>query len=701
MTVVIQMSDRRSPLSSLLTRLRRRSPGLAASLLGGAVAAGLGLGSFAVLVMMLWITSPYPDSGPGGALHVAAGLWLLAHGAELVRTDTLSGVPAPVGVTPLLLLVLPVWLVHRAARDAVDGEPEGRAPVGVRTAWAGVVLGYLAVGGMATVYASGGGSLRADWVWAAVCLPVIAVGAAGAGVWTAYGRPCGPVDGVLILLPRGLRRLFLGAEARERLDVSARAAAAGAAVLVGGGALLVAVSLLWHGGAAREAFAQLTQGWSGRFAVLLLCAALVPNSAVWGAAYALGPGFTLGVGHTTTPLSTDTAPLLPPFPLLAALPEAGPGTPLNWAAAVVPVVAGVTVGWFTGRAAVRGGEDEDARGMPWSWGRTAGCTGLAAVWCAAGLAVLAGLAGGPLGVDALARFGPVWWQVGAATLAWTAVVAVPTAVGVRAWRCRKHEQGATATIAGQREGAVPGGTEGAGVGASASGEGAAEARAGMPDSGPGGSEAWAGAVDSAAGGSGAPAGAAGSAASELDVWAGVIDPVVGEPSVGAGAADAGAVGMKGRVGSPESAATELDVWAEVIDSAVGEPSVGAGAADAANSRTEMVHPGAGTSNSGTQGPEIRADASDTGVRRRRRRWPFSGGSSSRKRDGVGPDPRPTASQAAPSAGRPDAPYDPTLEPYDFLPVDPPTPWRDDTREVRWAALKEASRRAEPPEADDS
>ena len=95
------------------------------------LAAGLGLGSFAVLVMVLWISSPYPDSGPGGALHVAAALWLLAHGAELVRTDTLSGAPAPVGITPLLLLALPVWLVHRAARDAADGGED--EPLGVRS----------------------------------------------------------------------------------------------------------------------------------------------------------------------------------------------------------------------------------------------------------------------------------------------------------------------------------------------------------------------------------------------------------------------------------------------------------------------------------------------------------------------------------------------------------------------------------------
>ncbi|MDX3249530.1 DUF6350 family protein, partial [Streptomyces sp. ME18-1-4] len=121
MTLVIQTTARRLPLSPLLDRMRDRSPGLAAGLLGGAFAAGLGLGSFAVLVMVLWISTPYPDSGPEGALHAAAALWLLAHGAELVRVDTLSGVAAPVGVTPLLLLALPVWLVRRAARDAVDG----------------------------------------------------------------------------------------------------------------------------------------------------------------------------------------------------------------------------------------------------------------------------------------------------------------------------------------------------------------------------------------------------------------------------------------------------------------------------------------------------------------------------------------------------------------------------------------------------
>ncbi len=444
---MIQMTARRLSLSPLLTRMRDRSSGLAAGLLGGVLAAGLGLGSFTVLVMVLWISSPYPDSGPGGALHVAAALWLLAHGAELVRVDTLSGVPAPVGVTPLLLLALPVWLVRRAARDTVeggggdDGGADGDVLVSGRTAWAGVVAGYLAVGSAVACYAAAGGALRPSWGWTAVCVPAVAVLAAGAGVWSAYGCPREPVDSVLLVLPRRMRRLLLEADGRERLGAAGRAAGAGAVVLVGGGALLVAVSSVWHLGSARAAFLQLTEGWSGRFAVLLLCAALVPNAAVWGAAYALGPGYALGVGHVVAPLSSAPAPLLPPFPLLAAVPEAAGGTPWNWATAVAPFAASVTVGVFVARAGEAAGV---TGGSGWSRGRTAGVVVLAGAGCGVLMGALAGLAGGPLGVAALARFGPVWWQVGGAAVLWVVGVGLPVALGVRGWRAWRERRAASA-----------------------------------------------------------------------------------------------------------------------------------------------------------------------------------------------------------------------------------------------------------------
>ncbi|MFD7797195.1 DUF6350 family protein [Streptomyces sp. NPDC059759] len=446
MTCVTQITDRRLSLSPLLTRMRDRSPGLAASLLGGALAAGLGLGSFAVLVMVLWISSPYPDSGPDGALHVAAALWLLAHGVELIRTDTLSGVAMPVGVTPLLLLALPAWLLHRAAREAADVTSEASP----RTAWTGVVAGYLAVGWAAALYASGG-ALRPSWLWAVVCLPLLAASAAGAGIWTAYGRPWGPLP---LWLKRaveaapftragplsGVRRLAAGDDDRL-LGGAARAAAAGATVLVGGGALLVAVSLVWHGGAARGSFLQLTGVWSGRFAVLLLCLALVPNAAVWGASYGLGPGVVLTAGHVAGPLTAAASgtrgptDLLPAFPLLAAVPGTGSGEPLNWLSGVVPVAAGVTVAWFVVKAGTAPPET-GGRAETWSRGRTVSVVALAACWCGVVLGLLAGLAGGPLGVAALAHFGPVWWQVGPAAAVWTATVGIPVAVGVHAWKHR-------------------------------------------------------------------------------------------------------------------------------------------------------------------------------------------------------------------------------------------------------------------------
>ena len=442
MAVVIRMTARRpslpsrrpsllscrSSLSQLLGRVRDRSPGLAGSVTAGALAAALGLGAFAVLTIALWVSSPYPDSGPGGAMHIAAALWLLAHGVELLRTDTLSGVPAPVGVTPLLLLLLPALLVYRAARDAVDApdsaDAEAPPPVRARTAWTGVVAGYLGVGGCAALYASGG-ELRPQWPSVVVCLPLFAAAAAAAGVWTAYGRPREPLLNLAALLPGSVRLRLLGRDARARWGTALRAALAGTAVCFGGGTLLLAVSLVGHGDATRASFLQLTEGWSGRAAVLFLCVSLIPNAVVWSASYAVGPGFALGAGHLVNPLASDPAPLLPPFPLLAAVPQHGPGTAVHWLAGVVPVAAGVTVAWFVADRAVR---------RRWPAGRTAGVAALTALLCGLLLAALAELAGGPLGVAALTRFGPVWWQTGTATGVWLLAVGVPAALGLRAWR---------------------------------------------------------------------------------------------------------------------------------------------------------------------------------------------------------------------------------------------------------------------------
>ncbi|WP_329064413.1 cell division protein PerM [Streptomyces sp. NBC_01429] len=432
-----QLTDRGTALSSASAVERGRAAALTTSFLRGVLAAGLGLGALAVLVMAMWIISPYPDSGAGPGLRVAAALWLLAHGVELVRPDTLSGAPAPLGVMPLLLTVLPVWLVYRAARDTLEPD-EGRPQLTAIGAVCTVSGGYLLVGGAAVLWAAGG-PLIAPPARAALALPAVTLLSAAAGAWRAGdGRARGPLP---LWLPGAVRaalvRTVWAPEARRRTAAAVRAGAAAALLLLGGGALLVGASLCWHADPAHASFARLAGDWSGRFALLLLGLALVPNAAVWGAAYGLGPGFALGTAATATPLGVVGSPALPSFPLLAAVPS-GTGTALNWAAGAVPAVAGLAVGWFTVRAAA---PPYSVREEAWGVRATASTAALGGVVCAVLTALLAALAGGPLGTGELAVFGPVWWLTGAAALVWTVPLGVPTALLVRAWRLRERRSG--------------------------------------------------------------------------------------------------------------------------------------------------------------------------------------------------------------------------------------------------------------------
>jgi hypothetical protein len=364
-----------------------------ASAAAGAAAAGLALAALTAVVLLLWIASPFPDSGLDGALHFGTGLWLLAQGADLVRTRTLSGVPAPIGITPLLLSALPAWLLHRGAASAVAN--------GTYRCAGWVLGGYLSVAAGVTAYAAGG-RVHVDVLSAALHVPLFAVAATAAGAWSGCGRP--PLT----------RYVPWGADAA----VALRAGAVGTGVLVGGGALIGGAALAWHAGAAGHAFGQLSAPLSGQAAVLLLCLLLVPDLAVWSAAYALGPGFAVGAGSAVAPAGASGYPLLPGFPLLAALPGQGGAHVVGWATLALPALAGGAVALCCARAAL-------------SVGRTALVAAGASAVCGLALALLAAAAGGPMGVGTLASFGPSWWLTGAAALAWTLAVGLPAAVVTR------------------------------------------------------------------------------------------------------------------------------------------------------------------------------------------------------------------------------------------------------------------------------
>lgn len=425
-----QLTDRSPSLSSRgRAVLRRPFSGVREAFLGGVVAAGLGLGTLAVLVLLLWITSSDPGSSPDGALHIAADLWLLAHGADLVRTGTPSGGSAPVGLTPLLISALPCWLLYRAGRHAIEtgaaedevedaGEGAGgggrwvpeETTLHPRAAFGWVTGGYLLVGVAVMLYASAG-PLRVAPLSALLHLPLVAAAAVAVGVWVADGRfpvprppararrvcrqwrqrlgerlavwararlpRAVPVFAALHRLRRLLRLVCLVPFVWLRSAAGRRAAGSGAGelripayrtpvfraavlraaggalvVLLGAGALLTAVSLMSHAGEVQLAFLELSDVWSGRFAVLLISLALLPNAIVWGAAYGLGPGFAVGAA-AVGPLGVADYPDLPHFPLLAALPAEGDGSRLSWLAGCA---AGASLAWFVALAAVRRAE---------------------------------------------------------------------------------------------------------------------------------------------------------------------------------------------------------------------------------------------------------------------------------------------------------------------------------------------------------
>jgi hypothetical protein len=396
------------------------------ALAAGASAAGLGLGLPATLVLLLWIGSPYPDSGLGGALHIGAGLWLLAQGADLVRADTLSGAPAPLALTPLLLSVVAAWLLHRgtasavvsaltpgdapardeatgaeaSARPGADAGPGDLRHAALVGGW--VLAGYLSVAAIAVAYAMHG-PVRVDPLSTFRVL-LFAAAAAACGAWSGCGRP--PLA----------RLLRLPERYRDEAVASLRAAGIGGGVLLGGGALLAGASLAWHAGASGRTYEQLSEPDGGRIAVFLIAAALVPNMAVWAACYGLGVGFSVGAGSTVAPGGVHGLPPLPAFPLLAALPDGRSWE--GWAALAVPVTAGCAVAWAVGTAG-------------WSPWRTLRVTCGAALCLGVACAVTAAWAGGALGRGVMADLGPTWWLAGTAALCWTLVVAVSGAMLLR------------------------------------------------------------------------------------------------------------------------------------------------------------------------------------------------------------------------------------------------------------------------------
>ncbi|MQS12610.1 hypothetical protein F7Q99_10000 [Streptomyces kaniharaensis] len=387
-------------------------------LLTGVRTALVGLAVVAVPVLGLWVVTPYADDSAAPATRLAGALWLVGHGAPVLRGDA----EAPLTMTPLLLGVLAVVQLFRVGARVT-------ARRGLRSRWGGplaVWAGYCGVAVAVAVHCAGAGLFRTRVLPDVLVVALLAGFATGAGARSADEPRAGAAWPVWERLPGWARPTGCAGAVR-------RSALASGAGLVAGGGVLVAVAAVSDAVAGGgRGMAVLGRGPTAVVGLVLLAVVLVPNAVVWGAAYALGPGFAVGTGTVVAPGGTVLGPV-PEFPLFALLPESGPG---GWrlAAMLLPVLAGVVPAVLLGRAAAKDtakDAGEDAGEDPWHPAATALAVVAAALLAGAGAALLAWLSGGALAGGRMARLGPVPWWTGLAAAGWFVAVVVPGALLVR------------------------------------------------------------------------------------------------------------------------------------------------------------------------------------------------------------------------------------------------------------------------------
>jgi hypothetical protein len=217
----------------------------------------------------------------------------------------------------------------------------------------------------------------------------------------------------------GLSRL-LKARVPVNLRRAIRPGLAGAFAVFGAGLVLTLGVIVAH----RDRIGQLYDTLGGDpvgISVLTLGQLLaLPNVALWAASWMAGPGFAFGQGTSIT-WSHSNPGLLPLIPGLGALPDPGTLPAGLWLVVLVPVAAGVLVGWRAVRSVARLS----------SWRVKARVAAAACVVAALTLTLASALAGGSLGAARLS-------VVGAPSLVFGAAVFGELLLGAAVVVCFSH-----------------------------------------------------------------------------------------------------------------------------------------------------------------------------------------------------------------------------------------------------------------------
>jgi hypothetical protein len=368
------------------------------SLLAAVWSVAVALAVLVVVALIVWTADSRSTASASTALRFVVALWLAAQRVPLAVPGGTIAV-APLGLTILIGLLLARFAAV-VARGAQRQEPGAVAALVLATS-----LPYAGLSA-ALAYAARTPTIR----------PSVGIAFVATGIFAVVTTTAGGLYG------SGLSR-----EVWDRLPAATRGAlrAAGAAALV----LVATATVLTIGAVVHDAklIGASLHGYgngSGRFTMAVLSLLLGPNAVVMTTSYLSGAGFAVGAGSSVT-MGASHVGATPALPILATVPRAAASWPTVALAMTVVAGAAVVAAWRVRR---------DAGPVPVDQLRAV--AGMAVV-IGLGGALLAALAGGPIGPGRLATFGASPWRLGltlASEIAGPALVFVAVQAWWRLWR---------------------------------------------------------------------------------------------------------------------------------------------------------------------------------------------------------------------------------------------------------------------------
>jgi len=367
---------------------------------GVLIAAVVSLVLLGIPITLAWVTTDHGANGIEQLYQLVGSAWLAAQAVPLHSIATYS-------ILPWGLAIIPILLLYRAGRAL------GRAikQSGLKEAAILLTVASLAYAAFMALIAwtSATDSMHASVPRAALTGFLIAL----VTFKIALLRSTDIGKGLLTLVPKAIWTIL-------------RAASAAILALLGAGALLALISLVWHFSQAKGIFEFLDAGIFGGLLIAIGCIGYLPVLISWAVAYLLGPGIAIGPGIGLSPFVPAPPPTqLPGFPLIAALPEKV--GPVAWGLPIIAVVIGVGIGIMV----ARGGEAQALVRL--------GYATAAAVLTGLGIGLITCLSFGSLGDVRLVAIGPDPVFVGLLAFGLTAIGAIPTALALRAETAKTEE----------------------------------------------------------------------------------------------------------------------------------------------------------------------------------------------------------------------------------------------------------------------